>query len=129
MSIYSTLIVALVSFISISINTKYTQESLNQNIDLLNENKKDLFVQLRYADAKMGIDNLMVYLETTFGIYHQIVSLYNSNNPEKNKYLSHRAFLILQYINIISNEEMLFKLPSSLKTNIESKFEDFLMNL
>ena len=46
LSIYSTLIVLLVSIISLSINTKYTQVSLNQTNDLIEENKKDRFVQL-----------------------------------------------------------------------------------
>ena len=125
LSIYSTLIVLLVSIISLSINTKYTQVSLNQTNDLIEENKKDRFVQLRYADAKMGIDKLKVYLESTFGIYHQLDNLHNSDNPEKIGYLSTRAFLVLQYINIISNDKMLFGLPITLKNDIESKFIDF----
>lgn len=123
-SIYSTLIVLLVSIISLSISTKYTQVSLNQTNDLIEENKKDLFVQLRYADAKMAIDKLDVYLASTFGIYHQLVILHNSDNPEKRRYLSPRAFLVMQYINIISNDEMLFGLPITFKKDIESKFID-----
>lgn len=114
-SIYSTLIVLLVSIISLSINTKYTQLSLNQTNDLIEENRKDLFVQLRYADTKMAFDKLDVYLASTFGIYHQLVILHNSHNPEKRRYLSPRAFLVVQYINIISNDEMLFGLPITFK--------------
>ena len=123
-SIYSTLIVLLVSIISLSINTKYTQLSLNQTNDLIEENRKDLFVQLRYADTKMAFDKLDVYLASTFGIYHQLVGLHNSHNPEKMRYLSPRAFLVVQYINIISNDEMLFGLPITFKKEIESKFID-----
>ena len=123
-SIYSTLIVLLVSIISLSINTRYTQISLNQTNDLIEENRKDLFVQLRYSDAKMAIDKLDVYLASTFGVYHQLVLLHNSDNPEKGRYLSPRAFLVLQYINIISNDEMLFGLPITFKKDIESKFID-----
>ena len=123
-SIYSTLIVLLVSIISLSINTRYTQISLNQTNDLIEENRKDLFVQLRYADAKMAMDKLDVYLASTFGVYHQLVLLHNSDNPEKGRYLSPRAFLVLQYINIISNDEMLFGLPITFKKDIESKFID-----
>ncbi|WP_296789802.1 hypothetical protein [uncultured Methanobrevibacter sp.] len=124
-SIYSSLIVVLVSIISISITTKYARDSLNQTNELIEENKKDLFIQLRFDGTKRGVDKLIKYLESTFGVYNQLVNLYNSDNPEKDKYLSPRAFLVLQYVNIISNEELLFELPDSLKTNIESGFINF----
>ena len=48
-----------------------------------------------------------------------------SNISEKEKYLSSRAFLVMQFINLISNYELLNELPYTLRIKIESGFLNF----
>ena len=65
------------------------------------------------------------YIELSFGIYEQLIDLDKSNISEKEKYLSSRAFLVMQFINLISNYELLNELPYTLRIKIESGFLNF----
>lgn len=137
-AIYSSLIIALISIVSLTFSINYTRESIkqtNENIEenrkyyqktikqtkeLIKQNENNLFIQLRYEKTHRGINDLLNYIDLTLGIYNQLQNLSKTNNPEKEKYLSPRAFLVMQFINIISDYELLLKLPITLKTKLET---------
>lgn len=122
---FSNVLIALISIIILLINKKHNEKTIRQTNELIKQNEENLFIQLRYADAHRAINDLIKYIESTFGIYEQLVDLEKSNIPEKEEYLSPRAFLVMQFINIISNYELLIKLPVTLRVKIESGFIDF----
>lgn len=122
---FSNVLIALISIIILLINKKHNEKTIRQTNELIKQNEENLFIQLRYADAHRAINDLIKYIEATFGIYEQLVDLEKSNIPEKEEYLSPRAFLVMQFINIISNYELLIKLPVTLRVKIESGFLDF----
>lgn len=134
-NIYSSLIVVLISIISLTVNTKYTIRSINQTDQTIKDNKKYnekmlrqndelLFIQLRFNDAKYGINRLMLFIQITQNISIQLEKLHSSDNKEKDKYLTNRGFLVMQFVNLTSDFELLDKLPGSLKQKIENKFDE-----
>lgn len=109
----SSLIVASVSLIALLMNRKNTLATIKQS-------ENNLFIQLRYEKAYQGINDLLILIDLTIGIYKQIQHLNKRDIPEKNEYLSPRSFLIMQFINIISNYELMIKLPITLRIKLET---------
>ena len=109
----SSLIVASVSLITLLMSRKNTLATMKQS-------ENNLFIQLRYEKAHRGINDLSILIDLTLGIYKQIQYLNKRDIPEKNEYLSPRSFLIIQFINIISNYELMLKLPITLRTKLET---------
>lgn len=81
----ASLIVASVSMIALLANRKNTLATTKQNED-------NLFIQLRYEKAYMGINDLLNHIDLTLGIYKQIQHLNKRDIPEKNEYLSQEHF-------------------------------------
>lgn len=109
----SSLIVASVSVIALLVNRKNTLETIKQN-------ENNLFIQLRYEKAHKAINKLNNEIVLTLGLYEQIQDLNKKNIPAKKEYLSPRAFLVMQFINIISDDELLVGLPISLRAKLEN---------
>lgn len=86
----------------------------------MKENQESLFIQLRFDDAKIGLNDLIICLELTLGLYKQLLNLSETNIPEKDNYLTPRAFLVMQFINIISDYELMLKLPITFRTKLET---------
>lgn len=89
---FSNVLIALISIIILLINKKHNEKTIRQTNELIKQNEENLFIQLRYADAHRAINDLIKYIEATFGIYEQLVDLEKSNIPEKEEYLSPRHF-------------------------------------
>lgn len=109
-------------------NKTYNEKSISQTKELLEQNEKLSFIQLRFNDAKYGINNLMLFLQITLNISNQLRELHNSSKSEKDHYLTERGFLIMQFVNLTSNFDLLNKLPITLRKKIEYEFDDKLTN-
>lgn len=117
--------IALFAIFITVLSTLYSNYKNDINIKKqMKKSEETLFIQLRFDDAKQGINDLIIYLESTLGLYDQLEKLNKSNIDAKEQYLSPRAFLVMQFINIISNYELLLKLPITLRTQIQTLIND-----
>lgn len=107
---------------------KYNERTFNQTQELIEQNERLTFIQLRFDDAKYGINTLMLFLQITLNVSNQLKELHNSSNPEKDNYLTDRGFLIMQFVNLTSNIDLLDKLPITLREEIEYKFDEEITN-
>lgn len=116
-NISATLILGLLSFIGVMINLKH-------NYQLMEYNEKSEFVQLRFKDSKKAIYELFIFIEITFVVYQDIKNCFNKDSYEESKilYLDPRSFLIMQFVQIISNTYLLNNLPKNLRNELEYKF-------
>ncbi|WP_292609617.1 MULTISPECIES: hypothetical protein [unclassified Methanobrevibacter] len=116
-AVYASLLMASISIISFLVSI------INNNIT--RKQTEDFnFIQLRFLDAKEGINELLLFLQETYLIYLQLQTLEKSNNPYKYQYLSPRAFLVMQFTNLCGDIILLNKLPITLRYKIEYKFKD-----
>lgn len=123
-TIYASLIIGLISSIGLFINLINNIETKEQTNRLIQENVNNRFIQLRFNDSKRAIHDLIIFLQSSVNVYYRIIDLYGHEKHDNSKVLSPRAFLIIQFINIISNTLLLNDLPYSLRKFIENKFED-----
>ena len=123
-TIYASLIIGLISSIGLFINLINNIETKEQTNRLIQENVNNRFIQLRFNDSKRAIHDLIIFLQSSVNVYYRIIDLYGHEKHDNSKVLSPRAFLIMQFINIISNTLLLNDLPYSLRKFIENKFED-----
>lgn len=116
-SIYTSLILASVSFISIIFS------SLN-NKKILDQNDESRFIELRFQDSKYAIYNLIEFIQKTCTVYKQLKDFLNKNREYESNFLSPRDFLIMQFIIIITDKDLLIKLPLHIKSKLQFKFDD-----
>ncbi|WP_295613434.1 hypothetical protein [uncultured Methanobrevibacter sp.] len=116
-AVYASLLMACISLIS------FLASVINNNI-ARKQSENFNFIQLRFIDAKEGINELMLFLQNTYLIYLQLQTLEKSNNPYKYQYLSPRAFLVMQFTSLCGDIVLLNKLPITLRYKIEYKFEN-----
>ena len=81
-------------------------------------------LQLNYNDSKQAINKLKRELQMTLFLYNHIRKHVENTNNLNFECLSGRAFLVMQFINFISDLELLDNLPITLRGNFEKKFED-----
>lgn len=123
-TIYTSLIIGLISSIGLFINLMNNIQTKEQTNRLIQENINNRFIQLRFSETKRAIHDLVIFLQSSINVYYRIIDLYGHEKPNNSKVLTPRAFLIIQFINIISNTLILNDLPYSLRKFIENKFED-----
>ena len=116
-SIYTSLILALISLITI------IASSLN-NKKILNQNEESRFIQLRFKESKESIYDLIEYLQKTCTIYKQLNRFLKNNEDKEEYFISPKAFLVMQFIFLISNTQLLNKLPLHIRSKIQFEFED-----
>ncbi|MDO5841974.1 MAG: hypothetical protein Q4Q24_01720 [Methanobrevibacter ruminantium] len=123
-NISATLIIGLLSFIGVMINLKH-------NYQIMEYTEKSEFVQLRFKDSKKAIYELFIFIQITLVVYKDIKSCYDNDSYEETKilYLDPRSFLIMQFIQIISNTYLLNNLPKNLRHEFEYKFANRVNNV
>ncbi len=116
-SIYTSLILALISLI-----TALTS-SLN-NKKILNQNEESRFIQLRFQESKDGIYELRELLQKTCTVFKQLKDFLSNTHGKRHDFISPRAFLIMQFVYILANHDLLNKLPLHIRSRIQFKFKD-----
>lgn len=125
-AVYASLFMACISIISLIASVINNNISRKQTDEHFRQNENFNFIQLRFIDAKEGIDELLYFLQKTYLIYLQLQDLEKSNNSNRYQYLSPRAFLVMQFTNLCGNMRLLNKLPITLRYKIEYKFKDMM---
>ena len=121
-TIFASLFMGSITCIGILINIKHNSNLMKYNNELLDENLNSRFLQLRYHESKRAINTLKKELQITLLVYDYIKK-YVENKDIGIKCLSAHAFLVMQFVNLISNYELLNDLPITIKGNFEKKFE------
>ena len=130
-TVYASLIVGLISAIGIIYSNKHTIESikltektlknseisLNQTNQLINQNEDSLFVQLRFHEVEKALYILMNELQLTLRIFDELLKL----NSDKLCF-DPRGFLLMQYINIVSDIDLLKDVPVKLRSELQYPF-------
>lgn len=120
-TMYTSLILGGISLIAVIIS------SLN-NKKILEQNEKSRFIELRFKDTKNSIYYLKSFLWKTIVIHKQLSVFCKLNENIKSISLPPRSFLIMQFINLINDENLLKNLPISLSDELQNKFEDRELN-
>lgn len=123
-TIYASLIIGSISSIGLFINIINNIESRNQTEKLIQENINNRFIQLRFNSCKRAVHDLTIFLQSSINIYYRIIDLYGYERTKRSHNLSPKAFLVMQFVNIITDTLLLNDLPYSLRKFIEDKFEN-----
>lgn len=121
-TVFASLFMGSITGIGILINIKHNSDLMKYNNELLDENLNSRFLQLRYSESKRAINTLKRELQITLLVYDYIKK-YVENKDIGIPCLSAHAFLVMQFVNLISDYELLDDLPISIKGNFEKKFE------
>lgn len=131
----ASLIVALISIISIVINTNLTRKSIeqtNENIEenrghnqktinqtnqLIEQNEENRYIELRFQNAQNALLKLSNELQIVLKIQYELKNL----NSEKLLFDS-RGFLLMQYVNLIEDNNLLNYIPLKLRVDFDSHF-------
>lgn len=131
----ASLIVALISIISIVINNNLTRKSIeqtNENIEenrmhnqktinqtnqLIEQNEENRYIELRFQNVQKALFKLSNELQIALKIQYELKKL----NSEKLLFDS-RGFLLMQYINLIENNNLLNYIPLKLRVDFDSHF-------
>lgn len=134
-SICGSLIVALISVIAIVINTDLTkksieqtnenieenrihnQKTINQTNELIEQNEENRYIQLRFENVQKSLIKLSHELQLTIVVYDELKKL----NSEKLLF-NPRGFILMQYVNLIENNELLDYVPLKLRVDFDSRF-------
>lgn len=126
-TVFASLFMGSITFIGILINVKHNMDLMKHNNELFDENLNSRFLQLRYNESKQAINSLKRELEITLLVYDYIKK-YVENKDIGIDCLSGHAFLVMQFVNLISDYDLLDDLPLTLKGNFEKKFEKIVMS-
>lgn len=96
---------------------KLNEKSLKQNSELIKQNENFLFIQLRFHHAEDALYDLMNELQLTILIYNELCSI-----QTEELYFNPRGFLMLQYVNLISNLDLLKYIPVKLRSEFQYSF-------
>lgn len=122
---FTTMIMALVSAITLTVSMKQNDKTNKNTNKLLEQNEKTRFIQLRYSHTKKARDDLLWLLSSTMHIYKQLKSFHKKNKNEFSVgIMEPRDFLIMVFIMIISDKDLLDNLPVSFISEFEHKFEE-----
>ena len=130
-TVYASLVVGLISAIGITYSNKHTLKSLKlsekslekseisiqQTNDLINQNYDSLFVQLRFHEVEKALYDLMNELQLTLRIFDELLKL----NSDKLCF-DHKGFLLIQYVNIVSDLVLLKNIPVKLRSELQYPF-------
>lgn len=116
--------IGIISLIGVISNMKHNNITRKQTNFLIEQNIETRFIQLRFECTKQVQNELLWILQSTMTIYSQLKIVKNEGNPFNSMVMSPRDFLILQFINLISNKNILFDLPVYLRSYLENKFKE-----
>lgn len=111
-----------ITLIGILINFKFNMDLMEYNNELFDENLNSRFLQLRYTHSKNAINLLKREIQITLLVYNYIKT--NVENKDVGiECLSGHAYLIMQFVNLISNPELMDDLPITLKGDFEKNLK------
>ena len=118
-NIFVSLFMVSITFMGILFNVLH-------NISLIDENLNTRYLQIMYKDSKSAINHLKIDLQITIDLYRFLKTSLDYNDCEID-ILSPHAFLVMQFINIISDCKLLDDLPILIRGNLEKKFSQELL--
>lgn len=121
-TVFASLFMGSITLMGILINFKFNMDLMKYNNELFDENLNSRFLQLRYIHSKNAINLLKREIQITLLVYNYIKT--NIENKDVGiECLSGHAYIIMQFVNLISNPELMDDLPITLKGDFEKKFE------
>lgn len=104
-------------------NREYNHKSLNQTSNLIEQNEKNLFIQLRFHNAEKALYTLMNELQLSILIYYDLKELASDE-----LFFNPRGFLLAQYLNLVSDIQLLEFIPLKLRSEFQYNFLNRLHN-
>lgn len=120
---FTTMIMALVSAITLTVSMKQNDKTNKNTNKLLEQNEKTRFIQLRYSHTKKARDDLLWILSSAMQIYGQLKNFHKTDTVFSPGVIEPRDFLIMIFILIISDKDLLNNLPVSSASEFQHKFE------